>query len=210
VGHLRNYVKSRDLPVLMLCPREAMERKQVGPDAGPMDFLTLPSNGPELGVRVEVLLREGRLLQGRSADRIGHERDLVLDPPTGAFSEAFLEAHLGLALAAAGKDRRSLALLGVGCYGPVAGWLEARELMVRNARILRGALRPGEALCRVADRTFVLLLPGTDAEGLERRMADLRGAGEAFTLAGLPLLPGTTAGNALRSLAEALRKGQAP
>lgn len=209
VGHLRNFVKSRDLPVLMLCSREAMERKQVPPDSGPMDYLVLPSDGTELRVRVEVLLREGRLLQGRSADRIGLERDLLVDPPTGAYSEAFLEAHLSLVQGGLVQAHQPLSLLGAGCYQPVSGWLEAKELMVSSARILNATIKAGEALCRVADRTFVLLLPGTDAKGLELRIQALAAAGFQGTLAGLPVPPGASAGTILRSLATALRKGDA-
>jgi two-component system cell cycle response regulator len=209
VGHLRNFVKSRDLPVLMLCSREAMERKLVAPDSGPMDYLVLPSDATELRVRVEVLLREGRLLQGRSADRIGLERDLLVDPPTGAYSEAFLEAHLSLIQGTLAQAQQPLSLLGAGCYQSVSGWLEAKELMVRNARILNAALKGGEALCRVADRTFVLLLPGTDAKGLERRIQALGEAGFTGTLAGLPVPHGASAGAILRSLAQALRGGDA-
>ncbi len=210
VGHLRNFVKSRDLPVLMLCTREAMDHKQVGPDSGPMDYLTVPSNGAELRVRVDVLLREGRLLTGRSADRIGIERDLLVDPPTGAYSEAFLEAHLTLVQGWLARAHQPLSLVGAGCYQPVSGWLEAKDLMVRSARFLSASLRPGEALCRVADRTFVLLLPGTDAKGLEQRIQMLTAAGFKGTLAGFPVPPGVSAGSILRSLALALQKGQSP
>jgi len=208
VGHLRNFGKSRDLPILMLCSREAMERKQVGPEAGPMDYLIVPSNGPELRIRVDVLLREGRLLAGRSADRIGLERDLLVDPPTGAYSEAFLEAHLSLVQGWLAKEHRPLSLLGAGCYKPVAGWLEAKDLMARNARFLSATLQSGEALCRVADRTFVLLLPGTDAAGLEKRILALSRAGFDGTLAGLPVPPGVSSGTILRSLAQVLRKAE--
>lgn len=208
VGHLRNFAKSRDLPILMLCSREAMERKQVGGDAGPMDYLVVPTNGTELRVRVDVLLREGRLLAGRSADRIGLERDLLVDPPTGAYSEAFLEAHLTLVQGWLAKAHQPLSLLGAGCYQQVAGWLEAKEHMVRSARFLSAGLRHGEALCRVADRTFVLLLPGTDAKGLEERIQALYESGFTGTLAGLPVPPGASAGTILRGLAQVLQKGQ--
>ncbi|HLO66770.1 MAG TPA: response regulator [Holophaga sp.] len=207
VGHLRNYVKSRDLPVLMLCSREAMERKQVAPEAGPIDYLVVPSNGTELRVRTDVLLREGRLLQGRSADRIGLERDLLVDPATGAYSEAFLEAHLTLMQGLVAKSTEPLSLLGAGCYQRVSGWLEAKDLVVRAARTLSAGLAPGEALCRVADRTFVLLLPGTDVKGLERRILALRQGGFEGALAGLPVTPGTSGGAVLRTLAQALREG---
>ena len=208
VGHLRNFVKSRDLPVLMLCSREAMERKQVGPDSGPMDYLVVPSNGAELKVRVDVLLREGRLLLGRSADRIGIERDLLVDPPTGAYSEAFLEAHLTLVQGWLAKARQPLALLGAGCYQPVSGWLEAKAFMASHARFLSARLNPGEALCRVADRTFVLVLPGTDPTALEQRILALREAGFKGTLAGLQVQAGVSAGTLLRTLAQALQKDQ--
>jgi two-component system, cell cycle response regulator len=209
VGHLRNFARSRDLPVLMLCSREAMERKQVAPDSGPMDFLTVPTNGTELRIRVDVLLREGRVLQGRSAERIGAERDLLVDPPTGAYSEAFLEASLALLQPLCAGARTPLSLLGAGCYQPVAGWLEVKDLMARNARLLSAALRAGEALCRVADRTFVLILPGLDAEGLDRRIRDLREAGFDGTLAPMPVPPGHSPGTILRNLAQILKQDQA-
>ncbi len=210
VGHLRNFAKSRELPVLMLCSREAMERKQVGGDAGPTDYLVVPSNGTEMRIRVDVLLREGRLLAGRSAGRIGPERDLLVDPPTGAYSEAFLEAHLTLVQGWPAGTHPPLALLGAGCYQPVAGWLEAKDHMVRSARLLCAGLGPGEALCRVADRTFVLLLPGTDAQGLDARIQALRAAGFTGTLAGLPVPPGASAAALLGGLAQALQKAQGP
>ncbi len=209
LGHLRTFVKSRDLPVLLLCSREAMDRKQVAPEAGPVDYLVVPAPGAELRIRAEVLLREGRLLQGRSADRIGAGRDLLADPATGAYSEAFLEAHLGLAQARPGAAGATLALLGAGSYQRVTGWLEAKALVLRAARTLNGVLHAGEALCRVADRTFVLLLPGTDAPGLEARIQEARRAGFDGVLAGLTVVPGVSPGMTLRTLAQRLREAAA-
>jgi two-component system cell cycle response regulator len=206
VGHLRNFVKSRDLPVLILCSREALGKKGSGPESGPVDYLTVPTHAGALKVRGDILLRQGRLLAGRSLERIGPGHDLILDPPTGAYSEAFLEAHLTLLQGSFNLASQALGLLGVGCYQEVGGWQESRDLIHRTAAQLSAALRPGEALCRVADRTFVVLMPGTDLAGIDQRIQSLIQAGLVATVAGLQATPRLPASTLLRRMALTLQK----
>ncbi|OQA34314.1 MAG: Response regulator PleD [Acidobacteria bacterium ADurb.Bin340] len=206
-AHLRNFARSRDLPILMLCPREALDTDLQAAEAGPMDFLTRPFQPLELKVRVSVLMRHGLLLRDRDGSRsAGGSKPSLMDPQTGAFTDAFLEAHLDLFQKGLGAAERSVSVLAAGLRLPTGNWGEAKELIQEAACLLRGNLGPGEALCRVADHTFVMVLPGTGAEALRDRIRQLREAGFQGTLAGLPAPRRIPAATLLRKLAEAIRR----
>lgn len=208
-AHLRNFARSRDLPILMLCPRAALEGDLQAAETGPMDFLTRPFQPTELKVRVAVLLRHGLLLQEREAGRYGGGgKQLLLDPQTGAYSDAFLEAHLDLLQKSLAGVERPVSLLAAGLYSPSGSWGEAKERLQQAARLLHGSLGPGEVLCRVADRTFVMVLPGTGGDQLRERIRHLREAGFHGALAGLPAPRRVAAATLLRKLAEAIQKAE--
>lgn len=207
-AHLRNFARSRDLPILMLCPREALDTDLQAAEAGPMDFLTRPFQPLELKVRVSVLLRHGLLLRDREGGRAGGGKQLLQDPQTGAYTDAFLEAHLDLLQRGLGEVERPVSVLAAGIYAPAGTWGEAKERLQSAAKLLNSSLGPGEALCRVAERTFVLVLPGTGAEALRERIRRLREAGFQGTLAGLPAPRRIPAATLLRKLAEAIRKAE--
>lgn len=208
-AHLRNFARSRDLPILMLCPRAALDGDLQAAETGPMDFLTRPFQPTELKVRVAVLLRHGLLLREREAGRYGGGgKQSLLDPQTGAYSDAFLEAHLDLFQKGLGETDRPVSLLAAGLYSPSGSWGEAKERLQQAARLLHGSLGPGEVLCRVADRTFVMVLPGTGGDQLRERIRQLREAGFQGALAGLPAPRRVAAATLLRKLAEAIQKAE--
>jgi len=177
-AHLRNYARSRDLPVLILCTRGALDEEIRAGETGPIDYLTKPFQPGDLKIRAEVLLRHGALLREREAGRGGTGKHLLLDPQTGAYTDAFLEAHLELLLKALAPSGVPIALAAAGCG-------TSKEAVDGTARMLNATLRPGEALCRVAERSFVLVLPGLDSEGLEARVAALRQVGFRGPLVGM-------------------------
>lgn len=208
-AHLRNFARSRDLPILMLCPRPALDGDLQVAETGPVDFLTRPFQPLELKVRVAVLLRHGLLLREREGGRsVGGGKQLLLDPQTGAYTDAFLEAHLDLLQKSLVGLERPVSLLAAGLYSPSGSWGEARERLQQASRLLHGTLGPGEVLCRVADRTFVMVLPGTGGDQLRERIRRLREAGFQGALAGLPAPRRTTAATLLRKLAEAIQKAE--
>ncbi len=206
-AHLRNYARSRDLPVLILCARSALEKEIHSGEAGPIDYLTKPFQPAELRVRVEVLLRHGALLREREVSRFGTGKHLLLDPQTGAFTDAFLEAHLELLQKALAGTALPLALMAAG--GAISeAWGESKEAIDRTARLLNSTLVSGEAICRVAERSFVMVLPGVDKERLEARMGALRQVGFSGPLVGLMVPRKTSATAILGKLAQALQKAQ--
>lgn len=208
-AHLRNFAKSRELPILLLCARSALEREIQAGEGGPMDFLTRPFQPAELKVRTTVLLRHGALLMEREASRFGGGgKHLLLDPQTGAYTDAFLEAHLDLLQKTLTGTDMPVSMLAAGCYAPSQGWSEAKELVKHTAALLHSSLQPGEALCRVAERTFVLVLPGTGPEDLKDRVRALRQIGFQGALAGLQVPRKTSATTVLRKLSQAIQKAE--
>jgi GGDEF domain-containing protein len=90
----------------------------------------------------------------------------------------------------------------------VGGWEAERRNLHQAAEVLRAEQRPGEALCRVAEHTFVLVLPGHDAAALEARTAHLTAAGFHGVLDSI--VPGVEGVPSLmRKLATLLQKAEA-
>ncbi len=205
-SHLRNYVRSQDLPILILCSRSALEKDISAVETGPIDYLTMPFQSAELKVRVNVLLRQGELLMAGTPRGSGMGKQLLLDPSTGAFTDAFLEAHLDLLQKSLAGSAVPLALLGAGCYSGTGDWGELKGLITKSAALLNSTLKPGEALCRVADRTFVLVLPGVDPVQLDERIRELRQVGFDGVLSGMMVPRNTPATAVLRTIAQALQK----
>ncbi len=207
-SHLRNFVRTSDLPVLLVCSRKALREEITHVDVGPTDYLTKPFQPEELRVRVEVLLRQGGLARGLDAARSPAGRHMLHDPFSGAYTLSFLEAHLGLLGAGHGHHDLKLGLLAARFHVPAGGWEAERKSLHRTAEVLRAELRPGEALCRVAEHTFVLVLPGHDAAALEARMAHLAAAGFHGVCEGL--VPGEEGvPSLLRKLSTLLKKAEA-
>jgi len=207
-AHLRNYARSRDLPVLILCARSTLEKEIHSAEAGPIDYLTTPYQPAELTIRVKVLLRHGALLREREASRYGTGKHLLLDPQTGAFTDAFLEAHLELLQKALAETDLPLALVAAGSGAIARGWSESKDVLERTAKLLNSTLLPGEAICRVASCSFVMVLPSLDKAGLEARMEVLRQVGFSGPLVGMMVPRKTSATAILGRLAQALQNAK--
>ncbi len=203
-AHLRNYARSRDLPVLILCAPSALGKEILSGD-GPIDYLTKPFQPAELRVRVEVLLRHGALLRERDMNRFGTGKHLLLDPQTGAFTDAFLEAHLELLQKTLAKTELPLALMAAGGGPASKEWTASKEAIDGTAKLLNSTLLPGEAICRVAERSFVVVLPGLDKAKLEARMAALRQVGFKGPLVGMMVPRKASATAILGKLAQMLQ-----
>lgn len=215
-AHLRNFVRSHNLPVLVLCARAALEKEIPVAEAGPIDYLTKPFQPAELRVRISVLLRHGALLREHEANTFSGGKQLLMDPQTGAFTDAFLEAHLDLLQKVLNQVNLPVALVAAGCYGatgsdsdPTAAWGEGQDHLAKAAGLLNGSLLPGESLCRVAERTFVMVLPGQDREQLDVRLRDLRRSGFQGALVGMMVPRKWSASAILRNLAQALQRNGA-
>jgi two-component system cell cycle response regulator len=207
-AHLRNYARSRDLPVLIFCARSALEKEIHSGETGPIDYLTKPFQSAELRVRVEVLLRHGALLREREVSRLGTGKHLLLDPQTGAFTDAFLEAHLELLQKALAETELPLALVAAGGGASPQEWGESKDAIDRAAKLLNSSLQSGEAICRVAERSFVMVLPGVDREMLDDRLRTLRQVGFTGPLVGMMVPRKTSATTILGRLAQALQKAR--
>lgn len=207
-AHLRNYARSRDLPVLILCARSTLEKEIHSGEAGPIDYLTTPYQPAELTIRVKVLLRHGALLREREASRFGTGKHLLLDPQTGAFTDAFLEAHLELLQKALAETDLPLALVAAGGVALSEGWSESKEAIERAAKLLSSTLLPGEAICRVASCSFVMVLPSIDKVQLQARLEALRQVGFGGPLVGMMVPRKTSATAILGKLAQALQKAK--
>jgi len=204
LAHLRHFARTRDLPVLLCCVRDALATDLQAMEAGPLDFLTRPFEPFEVRLRVSVLLRHGALLKDRGGSHGGGPS--LIDPATGTYSEAFLEAHLDLVRAQRRTGGSSLALLAVRVELPRGPVGRVRAQLLEVVRWLNGTLKPGEALGRVAERTFVMVLPGVAPEGLHERLQALRSAAFPCAVTGFIAPPNASATALLRRLSETLQQ----
>jgi diguanylate cyclase (GGDEF)-like protein len=129
-------------------------------------------------VAVTLLAEVGRLGAFRVADRRAGARDAL----TGALTRgATIVAAEHLHTSRAGTTPLALALLDVDrlrAIGDAHGPLAADAVLLTVAGRLRAQLRDEDVLGRAGEEGFLVLLPGTDAEGatqaLDRAVADIR------------------------------------
>lgn len=201
-SQLRNARRTRNLPILLLVARQNLESEIRDTDSGPSDLLVKPFLPQELRLRLGVLLRQARAREGRGVAA----KDLRLsltDALTGAFTAAFLQSHLDLVLQGGGR-------VAVAAYHGAHGdrdWQKSYEEMAKDVALLRAQTRPGDAICRVADHTFVLLLAGRSTQELQQWLDAFGRSGARGTVAGLMAEAGHDAQQILWALADNLRKG---
>lgn len=198
---LRNLRRLADLPILLVCARQNLEREiQVSADQGPSDYLTKPFQAGELRLRVSVLLRQAALIRGGALSKTA--KGAIMEPQTGLFTSAFLQAHLALALEQG--EVQKAAVLGFRLELPTDSWHERNLALDAAVAIFRSQRHPGEVLARAGDSTFLLLIPKGGGDAATRRAEAICAAGLKATLAVVELAPGEAAFAALKRLADGL------
>ncbi len=201
-GMLRGVRRTRDLPILMVCARQNLEQEIREGDTGPTDFLTKPFLPAELRMRV------GQMLRHTQAQPMLEARRHFRDGLTGAYTGAFLEAHLELLLQVAPLARLPLALVALRPIREEGHWARILEALARDMALLKGLSRPVDLIARASDQTFLILMPGFNQQELEHWQEALVRAGFRGNRVGTMAQSGQTARQLLEALSTRLREAE--
>jgi diguanylate cyclase (GGDEF)-like protein len=173
---LRERDRRRELPVICLSARSAVEDRIAGLRLGAVDYLAKPFDVRELFARMARPLRVKRVLERLDRARNVAEHLSLTDPLTDLPNRRDLERRLREEI-----DRSARANENLGClvidvdhfkaindrFGHSAG----DAVLVELASAFRASLRSFDIVARFGGDEFVALLPGADLES-SRRVAE--------------------------------------
>jgi diguanylate cyclase (GGDEF)-like protein len=162
--------RPRDIPVICLSARSAVEDKITGLKLGAVDYLAKPFDMQELFARMARPLRVKRVLERLDRAKAAAEHLSLTDPLTGLPNRRDLERRLREEI-----DRSDRASEPLGClildvdrfklvndeYGHAAG----DAVLAEVASALQASLRSFDVVGRFGGDEFVALLPGATLEG---------------------------------------------
>ena len=162
--------RRRDIPVICLSARSAVEDKVAGLKLGAVDYLAKPFDMQELFARMARPLRVKRVLERLDRAKAAAERLSLTDPLTGLPNRRDLEHRLREEI-----DRSDRSSEPLGClildvdrfklvndeYGHAAG----DAVLAEVASALQASLRSFDVVGRFGGDEFVALLPGATLEG---------------------------------------------
>jgi diguanylate cyclase (GGDEF)-like protein len=166
---LKTYDRRREIPVICLSARSAVEDKVAGLKLGAADYLAKPFDVQELFARMARPLRVKRALERLDRAKAVAEHLSLTDPLTGLPNRRDLERRLGEELDRAERANESLGCLMVDVdrfkdvndrFGHVAG----DAVLAEVARALDASLRSFDVVARYGGDEFVALLPGASLE----------------------------------------------
>lgn len=149
-------------------------------DAGATDYVRKPIEPIELTARVRAALARKRALERRILRTGELERLSVIDGLTGVINRRAFDELFERECRRSVRDGRPLSLIMIDidhfkAYNDHYGHVEGDECLRAVARALqRAALRPGDRVARYGGEEFVMLLPGTNDEGVEHVARALR------------------------------------
>lgn len=167
---LKTTDRRREVPVICLSARTAVEDKIAGLKLGAADYLAKPFDVQELFARMARPLRVKRILERLDRAKTAAEHLSLTDPVTGLPNRRDLELRLREEI-----DRADRATGPLGClmvdvdhfkrvndeFGHSAGDAVLGEI----ATALQASLRSFDVVARFAGDEFVVLLPGATLEG---------------------------------------------
>ena len=167
---LKAHDRRRDVPVICVSARTAVEDKIAGLKLGAADYLAKPFDVQELFARMARPLRVKRILERLDRARSAAEHLSLTDPVTGLPNRRDLERRLREEI-----DRADRATEPLGClmidvdhfkrvnddFGHSAGDAVLGEV----ATAIQASLRSFDVVARFAGDEFVVLLPGAALEG---------------------------------------------
>ena len=167
---LKALEKRRDIPVICLSARSAVEDKVTGLKLGAADYLAKPFDVQELFARMARPLRVKRVLERLDRAKAAAEHLSLTDPLTGLPNRRDLERRLREEI-----DRSDRASEPLGCliidvdrfkhvndeYGHAAG----DAVLAEVSSALQASLRSFDVVGRFGGDEFVALLPGATMEG---------------------------------------------
>ncbi len=166
---LKAYDRRRDIPVICLSARTAVEDRVAGLKLGAADYLAKPFDVQELFARMARPLRVKHVLERLDRAKTQAEHLSLTDPLTGLPNRRDLERRLGEELDRAERASESLGCLMVDVdrfkevndrFGHAAG----DAVLAEVARALEASLRSFDVVARYGGDEFVALLPGATLE----------------------------------------------
>ena len=167
---LKSLERSRDIPVICLSARSAVEDKVQGLKLGAVDYLAKPFDVQELFARMARPLRVKRVLERLDRAKAAAEHLSLTDPLTGLPNRRDLEQRLCEELDRSERSSEPLGCLVIDVdrfkvvnddYGHAAG----DAVLAEVASALRASLRSFDVVGRFGGDEFVVLLPGATLEG---------------------------------------------
>lgn len=160
------------VPVLYLVDPHDMEAYRFCLEKGQcVDVVPRSGSGAELAVKLHAQLKlKAAVLRAASGEESGTALALH-DPVTGLYNRPFLLALIGLEVRRAERYGGTFSVLaaevgGWGAFRKEYGRGMAERLLVYSAVVLGQTVREADAVARVGDSQFALLLPGTPAEAV--------------------------------------------
>ena len=165
VARLRANPATAAIPVLLITARDLDESDIVeGVSAGAVDYLTKPSSGWPLVVKVRVACERSRAERDlRSRLRFAEER-ATTDALTGLMNRRSFDIRLAEAAATMGRHREPFALIMMDIdhfkrINDEFGHLGGDKALLYFARTMRRTIRTGDQAFRYGGEEFALLLP---------------------------------------------------
>ncbi|MFP2931985.1 GGDEF domain-containing protein [Pyxidicoccus sp. 3LG] len=141
-----------------------------------VDVVPRTGSGAELSMKLHAQLKlKAAVLRAAATEETGNALALH-DPVTGLYNRSFLLALIGLEVRRAERYGGTFSMVAA----EVGGWNAFRKefgrgmaerLLVYSAVVLGQTVREADAVARVGDSQFALLLPGTPAEAVPEVMA---------------------------------------
>ena len=162
----------RDLPFLVISGNEDDATRRRARDEGANDFISKSIKPVEAVARIDNLLRFVRAKHDLEASHQALKVDddeQMWDRLTGAFTGAYLLTEGAKHFAHARQQGTALSAvsLRIENYADIAqkfGPAAAGQLLVHLVKLVQGMLRAEDAMGRMAEALFTVLLPGTAAE----------------------------------------------
>jgi diguanylate cyclase (GGDEF)-like protein len=141
-----------------------------------VDLVPRSASAAEVAVRLHAQLKlKAAVLRAAAGEEAGTALALH-DSVTGLYNRPFLLALIGLEVRRAERYGGTFSLVaaeveGWGAFRKEYGRGMAERLLVYSAVVLGQTVREADAVARVGDSQFALLLPGTPAEGVPEVLA---------------------------------------
>jgi two-component system, cell cycle response regulator len=165
--------RRRDVPVICISARNAVEDRVAGLKLGAVDYLAKPFDVQELFARMARPLRVKRILERLDRAKSAAEHLSLTDPLTGLPNRRDLERRLREEIDRSGRAHEPLGCLVIDVdhfkeindrFGHSAG----DAVLVELASALQVSLRSFDLVARFGGDEFVALLPGAELEATRR------------------------------------------
>ena len=183
ISAMRASAITRDIALLVIQKTPDPARATLALDMGADDVMTAGFDGPEIALRLQVLLRRKRqvaqMLQGV---RTGL-REVVHDPLTGLYNRRYAMPHTARLIEQSAASQTDFAVILADMdyfkqindnYGHASG----DAVLIETARRFRLAVRDNDMIARMGGEEFLITMPATDiatARGIANRLCDCIG-----------------------------------